>query len=337
MIRLSDQDSDRLSSRIKEISGISVESPIEILTDTSHYSDIYRGHVIQLDDVKLLVSGDVYEFRFGLEGMPKYWVKRGYDLSTGQRVIIKFEFHEELVTALGSFNISCYRDPKKEGNVLSLVKGDSRFMQGRSYLDESGNNVRVMEWINGKTLYQEILDMEIGHEQYYYTCLYSVLKKAISCFEAIGLLNDNFLCHGDIRSDHILIDEETGEFRWIDFDLNQNFEGYDVWFLGRVVQFIIGKGFNSLHEICSSGMFPAYMLSNLKRTDSSVFYPKRLMNLRKIYPYIDKDLNDILMHFSVGADKQYSLVSELVRDLNQILPAIPRDSSDKTCLPVVAV
>jgi serine/threonine protein kinase len=326
-MRLSDRDSYRLISRIKEISRITVEPPIEVLTDTSKYDMIHRGQVIQLEGQEFLVSGNVYEHRFGLEGMPKLWVRRGYDLSRGQRVIIKFEFHEELEARLGSIIVRSYRNPRKEGEVLSLVRGDSRFMQGRSYSDDSGNCVRVMDFIGGKNMHEEIIETEIGHGQYYYTRLHAILRKLVGCCEGIQMLHDSFLCHGDVRSDHILIDEETGEFRWIDFDLRQHFEGYDLWFLGIVLHFIVGLGMNSIHYIRNSGMFPTEFLSSLPPTDTSMYYPDRLMNLRKIYPYLDRGLNDILMHFAFRAEKRYSTVAELVQDLKRILPVLPKDSS----------
>jgi tRNA A-37 threonylcarbamoyl transferase component Bud32 len=323
MAEPTDRDSDRLISRIKEISGIDIKPPVNVLTDTSKYKLIQRGDVVKLDNAEFFVTSDVYEFRFGLEGMPKFWVKRGYDLSSGQRVIIKFEFHEELTVSLGPHTIHCHRSPEKEARVLSLVRGDLRFMQGRSFHDDSGNNVRVMDFISSKSLYDVITEMKMSHEEYYYTRLAPMLEKLIVCYEGIQVLHKNFVVHGDIRSDHILVDEENGEFRWIDFDLDQHSGTYDVLLLGRVLHFTVGKGMNTIHGIKESGRFSPEVLSSLGPADIGWYYPHRIMNLKKLYPYIDSDLNEILVKFSVGAEVNYSMVFKLVQDLKKVIPKIP--------------
>ena len=196
-------------------------------------------------------------------------------------------------------------------------------MQGRSFSDDSGNNVRVMDFIGSRSLYDEIREMKLNHEQYYYTRLSSIMKKLIFCYEGIQMLHDNSLVHGDIRSDHILIDEVNDEFRWIDFDLYQNFDEYDVWLLGRVLHFTVGRGMNTIHAIENSGRFSPEILSSLQPTDIGWYYPHRIMNLKKLYPYINSDLNDILMKFSVGAKVHYSTVFELIQDLKKVIPEIP--------------
>jgi len=56
------------------------------------------------------------------------------------------------------------------------------------------------------------------------------------------------------------------------------------------------------------------------------------MNLRKIYPYISKRLNDVLMRFSVGAKKYYATVYELIQDLYEAVPKVLDDSSAQTGL-----
>jgi hypothetical protein len=327
VFKLGGQDSYRLISRINEVSKVIIDPPIEVITDTTEYTRIHRGQVIWLEDREFLVSGDVYEPRFGLEEQPKYWVKRGYDLESGRMVIIKFEFHEEHVANVGPFRITCSHSPRKEGEVLRLVRGDSRFMQGETLFDDSGNNVRVIEFISGRTLYHEITEMEINHELYYHTRLAPILKKVVGCCEAIQMLNDYDLCHGDIRNDHIIIDDETGEFRWIDFDVYQNFAGFDVFSLSKVLQFVIGMGLTTFHEIRTCGRFPSDMVSSLQPTDASIFYSYRLMNLKKIYPYISDRLNTILMRFSAGAKEYYATVFELVQDLYEAIPEVPANSS----------
>jgi hypothetical protein len=319
MFALNGRENQQLISRIAQVSNIVLAPPVKVVTDTTNFMKIDRGQVIRLEGRSFVVSGDVYEPRFGLEEQPKFWVKRGYDLDSGGMVIIKLEFHEEFVTQVGPFRIPCFRSPKKESEVIRLVRNDSRFMQGETFFDSAGNNVRVLKFIQGKSLYHDILDIEIDHEEYYYTRLAPILKKLIVCCEAIQTLNDHDLCHGDVRNDHILIEEGTGEFRWIDFDLYQNFAAFDVWSLGRVIQFVTGKSLTTFHDICAGGRFPAKVVSSLQPADANMFFPNRLMNLKKIYPYISERLNNILMHFSVGAKKNYAKVSELIQDLQEVV------------------
>ncbi len=336
MVELSNRDSSRLISKIKEVSGFTIKPPIELISDTSDFMRIDRGNVLWLEGKEFFVSGNVYEPRFGLEDQPKFWVKSGYDLESGQMLIIKLEFFEAFVAQFGSFHIPCYRSPEKESEVIQRASGDTRFMQGYSLIDDSGNNVRVMEFIHGQTLYHKINDLEIEHEQYYNTMLAPILIKLVSCLEAIDKLHNSDLCHGDIRNDHIIIEDKTGEFRWIDFDLNQdimfdpyrNYTAFDVWSFGNVLQFVTGMGFNTFHDINANNMFPPDVISKIKPSDASAFHQHRLMNLQKIYPYINKTLNNILMRFSMGAKEYYWTVPELIEDLQKAIPEIPNNGTN---------
>ena len=48
-LTLDDRESQRLVSRIKEVSGIAVKPPVEVVTDTTDYMRIYRGQVIRVE------------------------------------------------------------------------------------------------------------------------------------------------------------------------------------------------------------------------------------------------------------------------------------------------
>ena len=335
MVELNGHDSSRLISRINDVSGFKLKPPIKLVTDTTEFTRIGHGDVIMLEGREFFISGDVYEPRFGLDEQPKFWVKRGYDLDDGRRVIVKLEFYEESVARFGSFSIPCYRSPEKESEVLWLVEGDSRFMQGRKYVDDAHNNVRVIDFIHGKSLFETILEMEISHEEYYYTYLSPLLKKLVGCFEAIQMLHEHDLYHGDIRNDHIMIEEGTGDFRWIDFDLCQdvmfdpysNFTSFDVWSFGNVLQFVVGMGLSTFYDIRTSGNIQADIVSNLQPVDASAFHHHRLMNLKKIYPYISERLNDMLMRFSIGAEDYYWTMAELMEDICGAIPDVPEGTS----------
>ncbi|MDY6912172.1 MAG: hypothetical protein SVM79_07460, partial [Chloroflexota bacterium] len=145
----------------------------------------------------------------------------------------------------------------------------------------------------------------------------------IDSFEAIQMLHDNGFCHGDIRNDHIVIDERTGKYRWIDFDLCQDFLGYDVCAIGNILQYVIGKGLNSYYEINKGGRFPASTISSLDKSDANAFYTYRIMNLKKLYPYISEQLSTILLRFSVGATENYATVSRIIQDLSEAIDEVP--------------
>lgn len=336
VLTLGDQESHRLIPRIKEVSGIAVKPPIEVVIDAADYMRVRRGHVIIVDGNEIFVSGEVYEPRFGMEDQPKYWVKRGYDLDTGRPVIIKFEFYEEFEARFGSYRIPCFRSPNKESEVLELVKGDSRFAQGRTLLDEEGNNLRVIDFIRGKSLFHRILEMTTPHEEYYHTLLAPILTKLIASLQAIELLHDNDLCHGDIRNDHILVDDQTGDFRWIDFDLTQDvmfdphrgFAAFDVWSFGNVLQLVAGMGPTTFHDIHAGGEFSSTVIAGLKPTDAGAFHHHRLMNLKMVYPYISERLNAVLVRFSLGTEDYYWTVEELKSDLGEAISDLPRGTSE---------
>jgi len=330
MVELSEQETQRLISRVSEISSnIVLKPPLQVFSDTTAYTKIYRGHIIRLGNKDFVVRGDVYEPRFGMKDQPKFWVKRVWDLESGRPMIMKLKFLEAFVTNIGEMRVPCFRSPEKEGAVLLLVQGDRRFMQGFTLFDDANNPIRLMDFIPGVTLYEKLYDWDIDHEEYYYRHLPAILRQLIPCLEAIEMLHMHHLCHGDIRNDHIIIDEDTGDYRWIDFDLQHDMAGCevsDVWGLGNVLQFVIGKGLNPFYSIRKSGKFTPEVVSSLELSDAGVFLSYRLMNLKKIYPYISPKLNDILMRFSIGAMRNYRTVSGLIGELQEAIGELPGDT-----------
>ena len=79
--------------------------------------------------------------RFGIEASPKFWVKWALDLDSGRPKLLKFPFQEAFSMRIGALRVPCFRDPEKEGRVLRLVRGDRRFMQGRTVTDDDGHAV----------------------------------------------------------------------------------------------------------------------------------------------------------------------------------------------------
>jgi len=143
----------------------------------------------------------------------------------------------------------------------------------------------------------------------------------VGAFEAIATLHERGRHHGDIRNDHILIDSETDEFRWIDFDYCQDIPDYDVWSLGNVLLYVVGKGEHTFHEVASGRLSLAPGVE-LTRQDASAFFKHRVMNLAKLFPYIPPELSDILMHFSYETQVFYESVNTLLDDLRPVVESL---------------
>ena len=296
----------------------------EIFDDTTNFMYIDRGHIIELEGELFLVRGNEKEGRFGIDEQPKFWVKRAISLADGRKYVLKLVCQETFKIQIGPVQMTCTRSAEKEGRVLQLVRGDHRFMQGRTALDSHGNGVRVIDYINGTDLLSHICSIHMTHERYFRECLPSLLTRAIVAFQAIRFLNENGLCHGDIRNDHILVERETGEFRWIDFDLIQDFPDFDLWSLGNILHCLIGKGFVNFRDALRER---PELSGRLDDADASAFFPHRVMNLKKVYPYLPGKLNDVLLHFSTGAGACYDSMGRLIEDLEECGTCLQQSSS----------
>lgn len=310
---------DRMIERVRELTGWENYDRPKIVTDTTDWTRIQRGNILRLEDRELVIEGNRYETRFGIADQPKFWVFGAIDLQSGEKKILKMVFLEEFEVRIGVFKIRCYRSPEKEARVLEMVRNDTRFMQGYTVRDDRGNHVRILDFIRGQTIFNYIHGIDKPHEQYFHEDLPSILRKLVSSMEAIQFLHDHGTCHGDIRNDHIIIDAVTGEYRWIDFDLNQNVSDFDIWSLGNILNYSIGKGINSFQIVMRSRKFSDKTKQSLEPGDASAFYEYRVMNLRKLFPYIQESLNNILMHFAIRPRGTYGAVSELTGEFREML------------------
>ncbi len=298
----------------------------KIFTDTTAYMEISYGDVIEIDGMHYLVLRDEVERSFGIED-PKYWVKRCIQLETGDRKILKLVFHEKFLLKLGTLKIPCYRSPEKEARILDLVRGDERFMQGFSRFDKKGNVVRIIEIVSGKRLDHIIFEIETSHKDYFYGHLPGILEKFIESCKAIKLLHENGEIHGDIRRDHLWQEYGTGRYRWIDFDYTYEFEespfGLDIFGLGSLLIYIVGKQIYTPSNLSSQGFSPE-TAALIDKGDFSLLYKNRIVNLKKLFPYIPERLNLILMHFSNAAETFYETVDEFLEDLEPCISEIRR-------------
>ena len=293
-----------------------VPQRFRIHTDTTDFFRVEYDDVVILNGRPYLIRHNAKEQRFGLDDESKYWVKRAVDLEDGTLKIVKLVFYEKFTSHIGNIEFECFRSPRKEARILSLVAGHKSFMQGFAVPDEKGNIVRVLDFIKGKTLAAHVGSMDMPHDVYFHEQFPEVLRHFLGCVQAIRFLHENGERHGDIRRDHILIERGSGAYRWIDFDYNyrhrENIYGYDLFGLGNVLAFLVGKG-----DVLMSGLIKEEhpCLDALDDSDRNIVFKHRVVNLRKVYPYIPETLNRVLMHFSRGANRFYEHTRELLDDL----------------------
>ncbi len=290
--------------------------PLRIHRDTTEFFSVEYGDVVDLGGIPYLIRNNAKEGRFGLDDEVKHWVKLAIDLRDGSRKVIKLVFHEKFKAHIGGIEFECFRSPRKEARILDLVTGKKNFMHGYWEKDEKQNVVRVLDFIYGPPLSNYIQNLKLDHQTYFFDQFPNILDQFIECICGIQFLHNHGEKHGDIRRDHILIDRENGHYRWIDFDFNyrhrENIFGYDLFGLGNVLVFLAGMGDVLLQDL-SLEDHPA--LKALDEEDLNIVFHNRVVNLKKIYPYIPHALNQILLHFSKGANRFYETTGQLLDDL----------------------
>ncbi len=295
-----------------------VPKRLNIIEDTTDFFRVGYGDVLILDCRPYLIRNNEREGRFGIDDQQKFWVKRARDLLDGSIKIIKLVFHERFESKVGGIIFDCFRSPKKEARILDLTRGHPRFMQGFSVTDTSNNIIRVIDFIKGKTLADSVLSLGTNHEDYFHNHLPAVLDEFIQMVEAIHFLHKQGEKHGDIRRDHILRDETTGNCRWIDFDFNylhkENMFGYDLYGLGNILVYLIGRGDVTVQRLREED---SSIFNRITSDDMNIIFGNRVVNLAKVYPYVPGVLNMILLHFSSGANAFYDSTVQLLHDLGE--------------------
>lgn len=311
-----------IGRRVEALTGRRVEDHLRIWEDTSEYMEICGGMIVRLAGVDYYVTGEASEGRFGIEDQPKFWVKYAVDLKSGCKKVLKFVFREEFQSRLGPYLLLGSRSAEKEARILARINGHPNFMQGVPLRDVAGNLVRVIDFVRGPSIYRYLRNLDMDHETYFYRALPSIMNKLLEAFDAIAFLRGEGEQHGDIRNDHILIDRETGKYVWIDFDYQMSHPDYDIWCLGNVLTYVVGKGNHYFREIRNNPAdYPRTPETlSLSETDSLLFFKHRVANLRKLFPYIPEPLSGILMRFSSGTPRLYDRVESLTEDLRGVFP-----------------
>ncbi len=308
-----------IREKIEQYSHFPQHGKLNIVSDTSEFMSIGAGDVLELGGAYYLVRGEEIEGRFGLDGEPKFWVKKAVDLSDGTAKVIKLVFHESFKMQLGTLLIDCFRSPQKESRILDKTRHDPYFMKGFTIQDRSGNLVRIIDKIQGTRFYDFINDLKEKHEAYFHKTFSNVFNNIVLCVEAIARLHRMEELHGDIRNDHIFINRGDKRYIWIDFDYtyewSENRFGVDLYGLGNILLFTVGKGFHNVTDMSACGPPGLKMLSCLRQEDMSLFFKHRVANLQKLFPYIPDSINHVLLHFSQGAEVFYETSEELVHDL----------------------
>jgi hypothetical protein len=295
------------------------------IQDTSNFYAIDSGDILHLNGQAYKVIGHAKEQRFGIED-PKFWVKKVINQTTKDIQYLKFAFFETFEINLGGVKIHCFRSPEKESKILDLVEGHSLFMQGKAIIDEKGNNIRVLEVVRGVNFLQYLGNFsDMPYEAYFRTILPGILRNLSKAFEAISFLHRNGFKHGDIRNDHLFVEKATGNYVWIDFDYDyettENPFSLDIFGLGNILTYAIGKGFHTFYMIQNNKKFYGDLIDRLTDADFAILDQRRLLNLKKLYPVIPSTMNNILMHFSKQTEIFYEMVDEIIEDIDRCVQA----------------
>ena len=298
----------------------------KIYTDTSDFTRIDYGDILYIGDKYFLIVGYAKEGRFGIEEQAKQWVPKVYDLETGERKIIKLVFHENFTIKFGTVDVTCYRRPEKEAEVMDLVFGHPMFMQGYSVLDDADNVVRILDIVQGTRLDTVIGRIKCDQETYLTTHVEQILRSFLKSVEALTLLHQNGLKHGDVRRDHIYVDRENGLYRWIDFDYDFHLPecpfALDLIGLGNILLFILGRQNFRPVDVLQNPQMGQKVLDTLHTGDLSLLSQDRIFNLKKLFPSIPKCFNDILLHFSASTNVMYETSTEFQRDLEACIKQV---------------
>jgi len=320
-------EQERIKRRVLELTGRKVYGAPDVVEDTSSFFLINGGAVVRLQGRDYFVTGDASEGRFGIEDQPKHWVKYAVDLDTGCKKVLKLVFQEELAFQVGARTFPGKRSAQKEARVLRAVRGHPHFMQGFAAADTAGNLVRVIDFVDGPSVYRLLRELEMDHPAYFRRVLPALMGKLLEAFEAVAFLRQRGEHHGDIRNDHLLLERGTDRLVWIDFDYEMSDPDYDIVCLGNVLTCVLGKGNHYFKEYDRPADGPGpeggARAPRLGPGDALMFYRHRIADLRKLFPYLPERMGRVLRRFSAGGFAPYPGVRALIEDVRDACRDLP--------------
>lgn len=102
----------------------------------------------------------------------------------------------------------------------------------------------------------------------------------------------------------------------------------DLAGLGEVITNLVGMGGYFYADIKTNPMFKS-VVDCLQPEDFFILEQNRLVNLKKVFPYISERLNNVLLHFSGYATVYYESVDEVLdalRDALRDLHGVPSNN-----------
>ena len=145
-------------------------------------------------------------------------------------------------------------------------------MQGHPVCSEEGGEVRIIDYIKGRTLSDETEEFPGSHETYSRKLLPSLLEMLLPCLNALHALHGLGEGHGDVRTDHLMLDKETGKLRWIDFDCDficrEAPFAVDLLGIGNIRSELVGKRKRTIYLATSTVLhsrFPFRMVVRQER------------------------------------------------------------------------
>ena len=97
---------------------------------------------------------------------------------------------------------------------------------------------------------------------------------------------------------------------------------YDLFGLGNILIYMTGQGDVTTYELEKNNQ---RVFGSLSHDDRHIVFQNRIVNLKKVYPYINDSLNGILLQFSAGANIFYDNTSQLINDIKEAKENLSHD------------
>ena len=143
--------------------------------------------------------------------------------------------------------------------------------------------------------------------------------KIVELVEAIRFLQMNMMTNmvtSGMTMSSGRMGQETAAGSDFDFDFlhKENVFGYDLFGLGNILTYLTGRG-DVTSQLLQQASSP--VVSQLTEYDMNIIFNNRVVNLKKVYPYVPDELNHILLHFSMAANVFYDNTDQFLYDLHE--------------------